>query len=100
MTPSWKRAWRTKEEVVLQLLENSRSRFGEAQCAMDEVFKRSAQFGVKGRSSSSHREMIDETFAYIVGVQKELTIRATTHTLTYQSLQAATKRRKTPPNGA
>ena len=76
MTPSWKRAWRTKEEVILQLLENSRSRFGEAQCAMDEVFKRSAQFGAKGRSSSSHREMIDETFAYIVGVQKEPTTAA------------------------
>ena len=70
MTPSWNRAWRTKETVILRLIENSRSRFGEAQCAMDEVFKRSAQFEVKGRSSSSHREMIDETFAYIVGTQK------------------------------
>ena len=72
MTPSWNRAWRTKEAVMLQLIENSRSRLGEAQCAMDEVFKRSAQFGAKGRGSSSHREMIDETFAYIVGAQKEL----------------------------
>lgn len=67
MTPSWKRAWQTKEAVILRLIETSRSRFGEAQCAMDEVFKRSADFGAKGRSSSSHREMIDETFAYIVG---------------------------------
>ena len=67
MTPSWNRAWRTKEAVILRLIETSRSRFGEAKCAMDEVFKRSAQFGAKGRSSSSHREMIDETFAYIVG---------------------------------
>ena len=30
MTPSWNRAWRTKEAVMLQLIENSRSRFGEA----------------------------------------------------------------------
>lgn len=65
MTPSWKRAWQIKEAVILQLIETSRSRFGEAQCAMDEVFKRSAQFGANGRNSSSHREMIDETFAYI-----------------------------------
>ena len=67
MTPSWKRAWQIKEDVMLQLIENSRNKFGEAQCAMDEVFKRSAQFGAKGRNSSSPREMIDETFAYIVG---------------------------------
>ena len=67
VTPSWNRAWRTKETVILRLIETSRSRFGEAQCAMNEVFKQSTQFGAKGRSSSSHREMIDETFAYIVG---------------------------------
>ncbi|MCJ1381387.1 hypothetical protein MMC17_004497 [Xylographa soralifera] len=67
MTLTWNRAWRTKETVMLQLIEKSRSRFGEAQCAMDKVFKRSAQFEARGRSSSSHREMIDETIAYIVG---------------------------------
>lgn len=68
MTPSWNRAWRTKEAVMLRLVETSRQRFGESQCAMDEVFKRSALLGSKGRSHSSHREMIDETFAYIVGM--------------------------------
>ncbi|KAL9112789.1 MAG: hypothetical protein Q9227_003092 [Pyrenula ochraceoflavens] len=67
MTPSWRWAWRTKERVILQLIENSQRRVGESQCAMDEVFARSAQLGATGRSSSSHREMIDETFAYIVG---------------------------------
>lgn len=72
MTPSWRKAWRTKEEVMLQLIETSHRKQGEAQCAMDEVFKRSAQFGAKGRNSSSHREMIDETFAYIVGRQQAL----------------------------
>lgn len=67
MTPSWKKAWAIKEDVILRLVETSRNKFGEAQCAMDEVFKRSSQFEAKGRQSSSHREMIDETFAYIVG---------------------------------
>ena len=67
MTPSWNRAWRIKENVMLRLIENSRQRFGESQCAMDEVFKRNAYIGDKGRSSMSHREMIDETFTYIVG---------------------------------
>lgn len=66
-TPSWNRAWHTKETVMLQLIENSRNKVGEAQCAMDEVFKRSSLLGSKGRNSSSHREMIDETFSYIVG---------------------------------
>lgn len=67
MTPSWTWAWRTKERVMMRLVEESRRRIGESQCAMDEVFARSAQLGVSGRNSSSYREMIDETFAYIVG---------------------------------
>lgn len=67
MTPSWRWAWRTKERVMMQLVEQSRQRTGESRCAMDEVFARSARFGESGRTSSSFREMIDETFAYIVG---------------------------------
>ena len=55
--------------VGILFLEGTISMPSEAQCAMDEVFKRSAHFGAKGRNSSSHREMIDETFAYIVGAQ-------------------------------
>ena len=51
---------------MLQLMKNSRNRFGEAQCAMDKVLKPSAQFGVIDRRFSSHREMINDTFAYIV----------------------------------
>ncbi|KAI1145524.1 cytochrome P450 [Nemania diffusa] len=67
-TWSWKNAWKTKEETMLQLIERSKAKFGESQCAMDEVIKRSALVGSKeGRTSSSHREMIDETFSYIVG---------------------------------
>ncbi|KAI5853649.1 cytochrome P450 [Durotheca rogersii] len=45
MTPSWKRAWAIKEEAILTLVESSQSR----------------------RMSSSHREMVDETFTYIAG---------------------------------
>ncbi|KAI1412826.1 cytochrome P450 [Hypoxylon sp. FL1857] len=67
MTPSWKKAWNIKEEVMIKLVEESSSKFGEAQCAMDEVIKRSNLLGSKGRKSSSHREMVDETFSYIVG---------------------------------
>ncbi|KAM7214800.1 Cytochrome P450 [Rhypophila decipiens] len=67
-TASWKKAWKIKEDTMIELIENSKAKFGEAQCAMDEVIKRSANVGSKeGRTSSSHREMIDETFAYIVG---------------------------------
>ncbi|KAI0469937.1 cytochrome P450 [Xylariaceae sp. FL0804] len=68
MTPSWKKAWKIKEDTMTELIESSQAKFGEAQCAMDEVIKRSALLGSKeGRASSSYREMIDETFAYIVG---------------------------------
>ena len=70
---------------------------------MDEVCKRNAQFGAKGRSSSSYREMIDETFAYIVGVQKKEPHhgwRTTPPYADFSILQVAMKRRKTPPNGA
>ncbi|KAJ5206335.1 cytochrome P450 [Penicillium cf. griseofulvum] len=69
--PSWKKAWQTKETVIMQLIEASRSRFisnsdvqNEATCAMDEIFKREARAEAKGRESTV-REMIDETFAYI-----------------------------------
>ncbi|OTB00233.1 hypothetical protein M426DRAFT_268158 [Hypoxylon sp. CI-4A] len=67
MTPSWNKAWRIKEEVMLKLVEESSAKFGKAECAMDEVIKRSNLLGSKGRNSSSRREMIDETFTYIVG---------------------------------
>ena len=70
MTPSWNRAWKTKETVMHRLIETSLSRVGESQCGMDEVFKRSAMFESKGRKASSHREMIDETFSYIVGASE------------------------------
>lgn len=71
--PSWKKAWQIKESVMMQLIETSRGRFAsssdvqhEATCAMDEIFKREARAEAKGRASTA-REMIDETFAYIVG---------------------------------
>jgi hypothetical protein len=73
MTPSWNKAWKIKESVMIQLIENSQKKFAtagggsrEATCAMDQVLKRDAQAEVKG-AQASHREMIDETFAYIVG---------------------------------
>lgn len=67
-TRSWKKAWKTKEDTMLQIIETSKAKFGEARCAIDEVVNRSTLVGSKeGRASSSHREMIDETFAYIVG---------------------------------
>ncbi|KAJ9485207.1 hypothetical protein VN97_g8148 [Penicillium thymicola] len=71
--PSWKKAWQIKESVMMQLIQTSRSRFAsssdvqhEATCAMDEIFKREARAEAKGQASTV-REMIDETFAYIVG---------------------------------
>ena len=71
--PSWNKAWRIKESVMLQLIETSRQRFAtvggadrDATCAMDQIFKREALAEIKGKQAS-HREMIDETFAYIVG---------------------------------
>jgi hypothetical protein len=73
-TPSWNKAWKTKESVMTELIENSRRRFAtaggaerEATCAMDQIFKRDDAAEMKGKQQASHREMIDETFAYIVG---------------------------------
>lgn len=73
MMPSWNKAWKTKESAMIQLIETSRQRFAsagggdrDATCALDEIFKREAQAELKGKHSS-HREMIDETFAYIIG---------------------------------
>ncbi|KAM7202687.1 Cytochrome P450 [Rhypophila sp. PSN 637] len=67
-TASWKKAWKIKEDTMIELIENSKAKFGETQCAMDEVIKCSAKVGSnEGRTSFSHRETIDETFAYIVG---------------------------------
>ncbi|RAL09578.1 cytochrome P450 [Aspergillus homomorphus CBS 101889] len=73
--PSWKEAWRVKESAMMRLIENSRGKFAssgrdttqrEVRCAMDEIFQREARAEAKGWQTS-HREMIDETFAYIVG---------------------------------
>ncbi len=48
LKPSWRKAWQTKEDVMFELVENSRRKLGKAQCAMDEVMKRSALLGSRG----------------------------------------------------
>lgn len=116
-TKSWKKAWGIKENTMAQLIERSKAKFGESRCAMDEVLKRSTLVGSKaGHASSSHREMIDETFSYIVGaflnllqqgktlisrcIPRSLATVTLLTSLQYSLVQAAMKPPKTPPSGA
>ena len=81
------------------LVENSRRKLGKAQCVMDEVMKRSALLGPRGRTLFSHRESINETFAYIVGTRERFPGLRTFALTVLSMAQVAMRRRRTSSSG-